>query len=304
MKSFIISLFAIISLLIPTLADAAKIEAKRGVVKESYNFWFCEPELNTDEAKPVVIFLHGASLCGNDLNRVKRYGTIAAIEKGRSIDAYVVAPQNPGGAWSPSKIMKVVDWVKENKNVDSKRIYVLGMSLGGYGAIDLAAAYPDDIAAAMAFCGGGTSKKIEDLNKVPLWIVHGTADRAVSVKESDKVVNKMKNADPKTPRLIYDRVPGMNHSQPARFFYLDDSYEWLLSHSLDDPGRPVSARFDITGAARYAYAGLNHSRSTYTAKSSASKSSKKYSSKRSSKKRSSAKARTKARSKSRAKAKR
>lgn len=299
MKSLIFSLLALLTLILPFSAEA-KLEAKRGVVKDSYNFWFYEPDTRkADEAKPVVIFLHGASLCGNDLNRVKRYGTINAIEKGRTIDAYVVAPQNPGGAWSPSKVMKVVDWVKSNKKVDESRIYVLGMSLGGYGAIDLAAAYPEDIAAAMAFCGGGTHKNIADLNKVPLWIVHGTADRAVSVKESDKVVGKMRTADPNTPRLIYDRVPGMNHSQPARFFYLDDSYEWLFSHSLDDPGRPVSDKFDITSAAKHAYAGLNHTRSSRSKASMAKNSSKKktYAKRKSSKRRTSAKAKSRAKAK-------
>ncbi len=279
MKTFILSLLAIVSLLIPSSLFASKIEAKHGVVKDGYNFWFYEPDgASKDVAKPVVIFLHGASLCGNDLNRVKRYGTISAIEKGRKIDAFVVAPQNPGGAWNPEKVMKVVDWVRNNKNVDNSRIYVLGMSLGGYGAIDVAAAYPDQIAAAMSFCGGGTHKNIPALNNVPLWIVHGTADRSVSISESDKVVSKMKAANQKAPRLHYDRVPGMNHSQPARFFYLDESYDWLLSHSLNDADRPISPTFDITAASLHAYSGLNHSKSR-SASSNYAKSTKKSASK-------------------------
>lgn len=257
MKLRIILLLTLISLF-STELFAKNLEAKRGAVSGSYNFWFYQPDSAKAEApKPIVIFLHGASLCGNDLNKVRRYGTIDAIDRGRQIDAYVVAPQNPGGAWSPSKVMKIVDWVMDNHNADSTRVYVLGMSLGGYGAIDVAAAYPDRIAAAMSFCGGGTSKNIANLNKVPLWIVHGTADRAVSVNESDKVVSTMRAADHSTPRLIYDRVPGMNHSQPARFFYLSSAYDWLMSHSLDDPGRPVNEKFDLTGSAHSAYAGLS-----------------------------------------------
>lgn len=291
MKSLIYSLLVIITLLLPTSSFASKIEAKYGAATNGYNFWFYQPDGATDEvAKPVVVFLHGASLCGNDLNKVKRYGTISAIEKGRNIDAFVVAPQNPGGAWKPSKVMNVVDWVCENYNVDESRIYVLGMSLGGYGAIDVAATFPDRIAAAMSFCGGGTNKHIENLNEVPLWIVHGTGDRSVSVNESDKVVSKMKAHDPKAPRLHYDRVPGMNHSQPARFFYLDESYDWLLSHSLNDKGRPVNPKFDITGASLHAYSGLNHSKksASYTKSSTKKSTAKKTYAKRSSKKRRSA----------------
>jgi hypothetical protein len=69
--------------------------------------------------------------------------------------------------------------------------------------------------------------------------VHGTADAAVSVSQSDKVVNGIK-ASGDNSRLIYNRVPGMNHSRPARYFYLKESYDWLMSHSLADAGREVN----------------------------------------------------------------
>ncbi|MDE6536350.1 MAG: dienelactone hydrolase family protein [Muribaculaceae bacterium] len=223
------------------------LTAERGKVADAYNFWLSTPDGKTDdEKKPLVIFLHGASLCGTNLDRVRRYGTIDAIERGRDLDAYVIAPQNPGGAWKPSKIMKIVEWVETNfDDVDSERIYVLGMSLGGYGTIDFAAAYPDRVAAAIAMCGGGTSRDLANLNEVPLWIIHGTADAAVSIAQSDKVVAAMKDSDETTPRLIYDRIPGMNHSQPARMFYLKDTYDWLFSHSLADEDRPVNEAFDV-----------------------------------------------------------
>lgn len=197
-----------------------------------------------------------------------------AVEKGRELDAYVIAPQNPGGSWNPRKVMNVLKWVEDYYNVDYDRIYVLGMSLGGYGAIDFAATYPDDVAAAMAFCGGGSVKDLSGLNNVPLWIVHGTADRAVSVSQSDKVVDAMRMADNSTPRLVYDRIPGMNHSQPARLFYLEETYEWLLSHSLKDYGRPVANSFKITdNLMRSAYSTLpSRSRSKATSAAPAKKS--------------------------------
>lgn len=218
-----------------------------------------------EQGKPVVIFLHGASLCGNDLNRVRRYGTIHAIESGRDMDAYVIAPQNPGGSWNPQKIMQIVDWLSNRRDIDKDRIYVLGMSLGGYGAIDMAAAYPDKIAAAIGMCGGATRKDLSGLAEVPLWIIHGTADRAVAVTESDKVVKAIKQADPWSPRLIYDRVAGMNHSQPARMFYKPETYEWLFSHSLSEDGRPVTEGFDVSPSAlTNVYKGLNIKKTSST----------------------------------------
>lgn len=263
----------LLTLLTAISANAQKLTPHRGDVPGAYNFWLYTPDPspeNEEEPKPVVIFLHGASLCGNNLDRVRRYGTIDAIEKGRELDAYVIAPQNPGGSWQPQKVMKIVDWVGENHNIDYDRIYVMGMSLGGYGAIDMAATYPDQIAAAMALCGGGTVKDVSGLNDVPLWIVHGTADRAVSVGQSDKIVNSVKQTGDAS-RLVYDRVPGMNHSQPARFFYLKDTYDWLMSHSLKDENRPVNGTFDVSGI-KGAYKGLKSSGKKRVAKANRSRS--------------------------------
>ena len=219
----------------------------RGNIKDGYDFWLYEPkgwDVDTIQ-KPLVLFLHGASLCGRNLDRVRRYGTLDALDRGRMIDAFVLAPQNPGGAWKPSKIMDVVNWVSDNFQVDTNRIYVLGMSLGGYGTIDFAATYPDKIAAAMAICGGGTVKNYEPLNSIPLWILHGTADKAVPISHSDKVVEAM-NKNGEASRLIYTRLKGLNHGRPARIFYLKETYEWLFLHSLLDEGRPVNKDYQIS----------------------------------------------------------
>ena len=228
--------------------------------------------------KPLVIFLHGRSLCGNNLNNLLRYGTIDAIKKGRELDAYVIAPQNPGTFWKPENIMTIVDWVSERYPIDSNRIYVLGMSLGGYGTIDLTAAYPERIAAAMALCGGGSRKDLSGLNQVPLWIIHGTADRAVSVNESRKVKNQMEDAGD-TPLLRYDEWAGVNHGALARLFYLEDTYEWLFKHTLDN--RTVDKTISITQSdTKNAYKGFKH-RSSSKNKSNAKKKSKRSSTKRS-----------------------
>lgn len=263
MKKLIILFMALVA---TVGAFAGNLSAKRGTVKDSYNFWFYDPadSVQSSDAKPLVIFLHGRSLCGHDLNRVKRYGTIDAIEKGRELDAYVIAPQNPGGAWKPSKINALLEWACENYNVDASRVYVLGMSLGGYGTLDMVAAYPEKIAAAMAFCGGSTAKEFDGMSRVPLWIVHGTADAAVPVSASDKVVAGIRQTGDDS-RLIYHRVPGMNHSRPARFFYLKESYDWLFAHSLNDKDRTVNKDLTFsTDLLATAYKDLSRSRARRT----------------------------------------
>ena len=226
-------------------ADAQSLVKHHGKVKNGYNFWLYTPA-NVEKPKPVVIFLHGASLRGTDLNQVRRYGTIDAIERGRKIDAYVIAPQVPKGWWKPEKIINILEWVKKHHNVDESRVYVLGMSLGGFGSIDLAAQYPDKIAAAMAFCGGGNQKSYKGLTKVPLWIIHGTADKDVEVKYSDAVVKGMKKFKDGTKRLHYDRIEGMDHSSLARMFYTKKTYDWLFKHSLTDEGRNMQPVFEVS----------------------------------------------------------
>ncbi len=226
---------------------AQKFTAHRNEVSGSYNFWFYNPEpsISEDSHFPLLIFLHGQSLCGNNLDKVKRYGAIDAVARGRYIDSYIMAPQNPGGAWNPRKIMSLVEWAQRNYNVDTTRIYVYGMSLGGFGTIDFAATYPDKVACAMALCGGGTVADLSGLSKVPLWIVHGTADRAVPVSSSDKVVAAIR-ATGDDSRLIYTRMPGVNHGRPARIFYMLQTYDWLFSHSILDKDREVNREFEIT----------------------------------------------------------
>ncbi len=235
-------------------------KAYKNEVAGSYNFWFYRPVDEVEEGKhakkqhseehpverrPLLIFLHGASLCGHDLQKVKRYGPIEALKRGRVIDCYILAPQNPGGSWQPAKIMKLVEWAEKHFNVDSNRIYCLGMSLGGYGTMDFCATYPDRVAAGMALCGGATVKDVSGLARMPMWIVHGTADRAVPISASDKVVAAIKKTGDDS-RLIYTRMPGIDHGRPARIFYLSQTYDWLFSHSLADEGRPVNRDFKLT----------------------------------------------------------
>jgi pimeloyl-ACP methyl ester carboxylesterase len=118
------------------------------------------------------------------------------------------------------------------------------MSLGGYGTLDFAGTYPEKIAAAIALCGGSTLKDYRKLGELPLWIAHGTADRAVSVKESQKVVEGMQRLGV-TNRLRYDWLKGASHGALARFFYTSKTYQWLFRHTLDDPWRPVDKEIDI-----------------------------------------------------------
>ena len=176
---------------------------------------------------------------------MRRYGVLDAIDKGKIIPTLVIAPQNSGGAWSPSKLNKLLEWTTEHYAVDTNRVYVLGMSLGGYGTMDFVCAYPNKVAAAMALCGGCSAKDVSPLGKVPLWIIHGTNDRAVPIKQSQRVVENLEQ-EGNNKLLRYTWLQGGNHGLPARLFYLQKTYDWLFTHSLKDNPRSVATHFDIT----------------------------------------------------------
>lgn len=239
-------------------AQNGQLAQMKGTVADSYNFWLYAPREYTAEHRrvPVIIFLHGASLCGNNMQRVRRYGLLHAIEKGRYYPAMVIAPQNSGGAWSPAKIARILDWVEQHHDVDTTRVYVIGMSLGGYGTLDFAGTYPGRVAAAMALCGGSTLRDFDGLGRIPLWILHGTADRAVPVGQSKSVVKAIEDSG-NDKLLRYDWLKGASHGDLARILYLKQTYDWLFSHSLSDKPRETDRTISISMSdLRDAYANL------------------------------------------------
>lgn len=243
-----IYIFLIFFLLhIPSFAQHIDINGK--LDKDGYEFMFYDLETkgvsaDSVELKPLVIFLHGASLCGSNIERVRRYGTIDAIERGIPVDAYVIAPQNRGGAWSPKKIWNIVEWAESLYPIDQNRIYVVGMSLGGFGTFSMASDYSDKIAAAMALCGGGVKLDYDSLDRIPLWILHGTEDKAVPIGRSEEIFNAVKKRGGE--RIEFTRLKGENHSNLARCFYIPKMYNWLFAHNLQDSARVFNRDFSIT----------------------------------------------------------
>lgn len=205
---------------------SAQISAVRG--KTAYNFWISLPaDSILNNKPPILIFLHGKSLSGTDLNRVRRYGVIHEMDKGRTIPAIVVAPQVASGPWQPDRVLEVLQYVQQNYTTDSSRIYVVGMSLGGYGTMHFAGKHADKITAAIALCGGGNEKDACNLASIPFWILHGNRDYAVPISQSLKIVNAIKACNG-GPLLKWTEVPGADHGDLERFFHYDEMYEWLF----------------------------------------------------------------------------
>jgi predicted peptidase len=223
----------LVSFLMIGFVSNAQLKAVKG--KSSYNYWINLPADSILKSRPpVLIFLHGRSLSGTDLNKVKRYGVISEIEKGREIPAIVIAPQvKSGSAWSPDKLMTLLKDVQSQYDTDTTRVYVCGMSMGGYGTLHFIGKYPDQLTAGVALCGGGKSSDACNLSKVPLWIQHGTADKPVPVSESRKIVKAIKACDG-GKNLIYKEIAGASHGAMEREFRKNDMYDWLFSKLKED----------------------------------------------------------------------
>jgi predicted peptidase len=222
------TLFCLLLLFIITKTQA---QLKAITDKTDYPFWINLPNQEVlDNKAPVVLFLHGKSLSGTDLNRVKRYGVIRAIEKGKQIPAIIIAPQLASGPWNPEKLLKLLEYVQNNYNTDLSKVYVCGMSLGGYGTFDFAGKYPEKITAAVAICGGGNVKDACNLAKVPLWVIHGNKDYIVPISESKKMVKAIQTCNPDA-NLTFTIVKGGNHGSVENYFREDKIYQWMFSQS-------------------------------------------------------------------------
>jgi predicted peptidase len=209
--------------------------------KTDYNFWISLPTDTLLKSKPpILIFLHGKSLSGSDLNMVRRYGVIHEIDKGRSFPAIVVAPQVPyGKSWEPKKIKKLLEYVQSQYVTDSNRVYVTGMSLGGYGTLQFAGAYPELVTAAVALCGGGNVNDAYNLSQVPIWIQHGNRDNAVPISESTKMVKAITECEG-GEKLKYTIVEGASHGDLEKAFRTEEIYEWMFQYnkSVEQTVRP------------------------------------------------------------------
>jgi len=209
----------------------AAAQPKAVLNKTSYQFWLNEPKEVKDKM-PLIVFLHGRSLSGTDINRVKRYGALKGVEKGLDIPAYLVAPQLPSGPWNADKVDEIVSYMIKTYNIDEDRIYVTGMSLGSYGTMKYVGEYPDRIAAAVSICGGGDVQDACNLAQVPIKVIHGDKDFIVPLSESQKIVNAIKKCNKQAP-VELEVVKGGNHGSVEDLYRHMDLYNWLLQHTKE-----------------------------------------------------------------------
>lgn len=209
-----------------------------------------KPETQPEKKYPLVVFLHGAGERGEDNENQLRHGlaTMSSPEFQAKEPVFLLAPQCPNGRkwsevdWSKMEsalptepsipmagVMKIVDSLVSTMPVDPDRIYITGLSMGGYGTWDAISRWADRFAAAVPVCGGGDEKQAARLTRIPIWCFHGDQDKAVPVERSRNMIEAIKRAGGKPN---YTEYPGVGHNSWDKAYADPALYEWLFAQRL------------------------------------------------------------------------
>ena len=197
------------------------------VQKKQLEYLLHKPE-NTKEKKPLIIFLHGSGEKGADLEKVKAHGPFKYL-KNNKIDAFVLAPQCPDNEfWNEETLYRLILKIQKENNIDSSRIYLTGLSMGAWGAWNLAFAHPEMFAAFVPIAGFvDRVPMIENckIKDIPIRMFHGLLDDVVNVDYSISMYKKLKNCNKDIELTIFDDA---NHDSWSRVYDSKEIYDWML----------------------------------------------------------------------------
>jgi predicted esterase/ketosteroid isomerase-like protein len=186
-------------------------------------------------AYPLIVFLHGSGERGDDLEAVRRNGLPKVVEGLADYPFITISPQCPRGATWPmltESLSALLKKVVHELPVDARRIYLTGLSMGGYGTWFWAMAHPDLFAAIAPVSGMGDPTRASRIRNLPVWAFHGAKDEWVPVKNDEMTVEALEKARGNVRFTVY---PEGRHDIWDRVYTNPELYRWFLSHS-----RPVA----------------------------------------------------------------
>jgi predicted peptidase len=244
---------AIVALALPALARAAEgdVMLDKKVYKDAdgkvlkYRL-LLPPDYDSKTKYPLVLFLHGAGERGDDNTKQLVHGVaeFTKADNRKKYPCFLVAPQCPEGKkwcevdWGadrhdmpkePSEPLRLafelLEQLQKDYSIDAKRIYITGLSMGGYGTWDAICRKPDYFAAAVPICGGCDEKQAEKIAKVPIWAFHGAKDTAVKPARSKNMIEALKKAggDPK-----YTEYENVGHDSWVRAYQDAEMFAWMF----------------------------------------------------------------------------
>jgi predicted peptidase len=240
MKRIIAS--ASVFVFIGIVAAASAGDAKTGFLNKVYKgkdgevkyIVFVPADYTGEKEFPVILFLHGAGESGTDGKKQAQVGLGKAIrDKKEKFPFIAIFPQSQKGGWKADgaegkRAIAILEEVEKDYKTDKKRVYLTGLSMGGFGTWSMAVAHPERWAAIAPICGGGDPKQAAKIKDLPCWCFHGDADTAVKVDQSRKMIQALKDAggNPK-----YDEYPKVGHNSWDRAYANAELYEWFLKQS-------------------------------------------------------------------------
>jgi predicted peptidase len=187
---------------------------------------------------PLVLYLHGAGERGSDLERLKRHGPPKMVAEGKKLPFILVSPQCPDGdIWHADTLDAFLGYMTEHYRVDPDRVYCTGLSMGGYGAWELAAEHPERLAAILPICGGGDADmlRICRMKSIPVWAFHGAKDPVVPIGVEEDLVKALRECGGSVWFTIY---PDAKHDAWTRTYKNRKVFKWMLQQRR---GRPATS---------------------------------------------------------------
>ena len=198
----------------------------------------------TAQRWPLILFLHGSGERGTDVNKVRTHGPTKYLVQHPELPFIVVSPQCPPGEhWSSETLLALLDDVSHRYAVDTTRVYLTGLSMGGYGSWELGTSHPERFAAIVPICGGGEFLSVllagfdgrgPALKSLPIWAFHGGKDTTVPLAESQRMVKFVRDAGCQEVELTV--YPNAGHDSWTETYNNPRLYEWLLRHQRT-PGK-------------------------------------------------------------------
>ena len=190
--------------------------------------------LKEGEKLPVLLFLHGAGTRGNDLDLLLDNTFFQTTLKYKDFPFITIAPQCNKDSWFDHlhELKLLLKAITTDSRTDESRIYLMGNSMGGYGAWQLAMSCPEYFAAIVPICGGGMYWNAARLMYVPIWAHHGEKDPVVNVSESIKMVDAVNEKGGNARITIYE---GVGHNAWGPTYENYEVFKWLLSNKNENP---------------------------------------------------------------------
>lgn len=207
---------------------------------ETVRYWIYLPLDYDREGKksaPLLLFLHGAGERGSepgDIDKVKVHGPPKLLDDAafqKNWPCVTVSPQCKADyTWSAPQLMLLLDHIEKKYRIDRTRIYVTGISMGGFGTWSCLHENPKRFAAAAPVCGGARPDRAGSYKSIPIWNFHGDKDRAVPIAHSRAIVQAVRDLG--NGRMIFTVYEGAGHDVWTRTYGNQLLYDWLFSNAL------------------------------------------------------------------------